>query len=100
MSIRVMTHVWDGFPGGGPDLLALLALADWSDDDGRCYPSIPSIAKKIRLGDKQARRIVHRLIDSKFVLVTGNDLGGGNSRRYQINLDKLTPPPQGRRPLP
>ena len=37
MSIRVMSAVWDGYPGGGTELLALLALADWSDDNGRCY---------------------------------------------------------------
>ena len=92
MAVRVISKVWDGFPGGGPDLLALLALADWSDDEGRCYPSVASIAKKVRLGEKQARRIVHRLIQAGFVDVTGNDLGGANSRRYQINLQKLTPP--------
>lgn len=98
MAVRVMSKVWEGFPGGGPDLLALLALADWSDDEGRCYPSIASIAKKVRLGDKQARRIVHRLIKSGFVDVKGNDLGGSNSRRYQINLERLTTPENGSPP--
>ena len=36
MAVRVWAMVWDGFPGGGSDLLAMLALADWSDDQGRC----------------------------------------------------------------
>ncbi len=46
MSIRIMSKVWDAFPGGGSDLLALLALADWSDDEGRCWPSMASIARQ------------------------------------------------------
>ena len=57
MSVRVMSLVWDGYPGGGSELLALLALADWSDDDGRCYPSMASIGRKTRLSEKQARRL-------------------------------------------
>jgi hypothetical protein len=79
-------------------LLTLLALADWSDDEGRCYPSVASIAKKVRLSEKQARRLVHRLIEADFVSVTGNKTGGATSRRYQINLAKLTPPADGSPP--
>lgn len=87
-----MTRVWEGFPGGGTELLALLALADWSDDDGRCYPSIPAIAGKTRLSTSQARRIVHKLISEAFVSVVGNEYGGppGATRQYRINLDRLT----------
>jgi len=98
MSIRVMTLVWDGYPGGGSELLALLALADWSDDEGRCFPSMASIGRKTRLSEKQARRVVHNLEETGFVRVTGGQSGGGMSRRYQIALDQLTPPAYGRAP--
>jgi hypothetical protein len=91
MSIRVMTSVWDGYPGGGTELLALLALADWSDDGAKCYPSIAAIARKTRLSECQARRVVHRLIDAGVLKVTANAMGGATSRRYQIILDRLTP---------
>lgn len=92
MSVRVMSRVWDDFPGGGSQLLALLALADWSDDDGRCYPSIAAIAKKARLSRSQAQRLVHSLINQGFVAVTGNQDGGapGYTRKYKINLERLT----------
>lgn len=92
MSVRVLAIVWERYPSGGSELLALLALADWSDDDGRCWPSVGSIAKKTRLSRSQAQRVVHRLIDEKFVAVIGNENGGapGASRQYQINLDLLT----------
>lgn len=86
-----MTLVWEHYPGGGTELLALLALADWSDDDGRCYPSVASIAKKTRLSVSQARRVVHSLIEESFVSVVGNENGGppGATRQYQVNLGHL-----------
>lgn len=92
MSVRVLSKVWEYFPNGGSELLSMLALADWSDDEGFSFPSIASIAKKTRLSASQARRIVHDLIDSGFVQVVGNKNGGakGSSRRYKINLTLLT----------
>ncbi|MDO9227454.1 MAG: helix-turn-helix domain-containing protein [Pseudomonadota bacterium] len=92
MSIRIMSAVWDGFPGGGSELLALLALADWGDDAGRCWPSMAKIAEKTRLSRSQAQRVLHGLIDSDFIAVTGNETGGkpGTTRQYQIRLDRLT----------
>ncbi|WP_439671453.1 helix-turn-helix domain-containing protein [Cupriavidus necator] len=87
-----MTLVWDGFPGSGSELLAMLALADWSDDDGRCFPSMSAIATKTRLSRSQAQRIVHGLIDGGFVEVLGNVFGGppGATRQYRIVRSSLT----------
>lgn len=87
-----MTKVWDKFPRGGTDMLTMLALADWSDDEGKCFPSIESISKKIRLGKRQAQRSVNGLINEGFLKVLANLHGGppGSSRRYQINFNKLT----------
>jgi hypothetical protein len=92
MAVRVISKVWEGYPGGGSELLALLALADWSDDDGRCWPSIASVSKKTRLERRQAQRVIHRLIDAGYVVVTGNETGGapGSTRQYRIVLSKLT----------
>lgn len=91
MSIRILSTVWDKFPGSGADLLTMLALADWSDDAGKCYPSMASIARKVRLSECQARRVVHRMIEAGFLKVTANATGGATSRRYQIILASLTP---------
>lgn len=91
MSVKVLSKVWEGYPGGGSELLVLLALADWSDDAGKCWPAIASIGRKSRLSPDQARRVTHRLIDAGFLQVTEGKDGGGSSRRYKIQLDKLTP---------
>jgi len=93
MSIKVMSQVWQGYPGdSSPELLILLALADWCDDEGRCFPSIAAIGRKCRIGTRQAQRHVHRMIDVGMVAVTENVHGGkpGSTRRYRINLDSLT----------
>lgn len=94
-----MSRVWEGFQGGGSELLTLLALADWSDDEGRCWPAMASIATKVRLSEKQARRVVHALIQAGILIVTDFPAGGATSRRYQINLAALTPPADGSPPM-
>jgi len=93
MSIRVMASVFQHFPEGGTRKLTLLCLADHANDAGsNCYPSIASIAKRICCSESQARRNVHSLIESGYVSVEpGTEQGGGGSRRYRINIERLTP---------
>ena len=92
MSIRVMSQVWEHFPKGGAELLTILALADWADDDGYCFPSVASVAKKTRVTRSSAQRNLHQLLDGGFVHVTGNANGGppGATRKYRIDLARLT----------
>lgn len=87
-----MAAAWDGFPGGGSALLVLLALADWSDDDGRCWPSISNVADKSRLSRSQTQRVVHQLVADGHLVIEGNATGGppGATRRYRIVVDTLT----------
>lgn len=87
-----MKAVWELFQGAGSELLALLALADFADDDGRCFPSIATIAKKTRLSKSQTQRVVHGLIAAGVVQVEGNESGGapGSTRRYRVMVDMLT----------
>lgn len=92
MSIRVMTLVWDVFPGAGSDLLAMLALADWCNDDGgSLYPSVQSVAAKIRVSPSQARRILRKFEQDGYLAVVGNHAGGapGTTRNYRLNVARL-----------
>lgn len=92
MSIKVMTYVWDGFPGSGSDLLAMLAMADWCDDKGgSLYPSMRAVGEKIRVGEKQARRIIQSFEKSGFLSVIGNAHGGapGATKQFRLNVEKL-----------
>ncbi|MFP5504874.1 MAG: helix-turn-helix domain-containing protein [Gammaproteobacteria bacterium] len=74
----------------------MLALADYSNDQGgSIHPSMASIARRLRISESQARRVIHRLIDDGWLSVIGNDKGGapGATRRYRINVEKLLPTP-------
>lgn len=103
MSICLMAAVWEHFPCGGSQLLVMLRLADYANDlGGDIFPSIATIARNVRLTEKQARRVIHDLIDSNWLSVVGNANGGSHTqtRRYQMNVERLTPPADGSRTPP
>ena len=92
MSIKVMTMVWDVYPASGSELIAMLAMADWCDDrGGSLYPSMSAVAEKIRVSEKQARRIVQSIVERGFIRVVGNASGGkpGTTKQFQIEVGKL-----------
>ena len=76
MAVKILSLVFEYFPEGGSELLAMLALADWSDDLGLCYPSMAAIAKKVRLSRCQAQRVVKGLTKSGWLAVEANQFGG------------------------
>lgn len=87
-----MTHVWEAFPASGSELLCMLAMADWCNDQGESlHPSMRSIAKKIRVSEKQARRIVHGLEQEGYLSVIGNAHGGkpGDTKQWRIDVARL-----------
>jgi len=87
MSVHVMSHVWKHGPADRSELLILLALADFSDDDGYCWPSMEAVAKKARMGERGAQKVVRRLQETGWISVqTGGGRHGCNN--YQINLKK------------
>lgn len=83
MSVRVMAWVWDKGPGNGAERLVLLALADFCDDAGRCWPAMATIAAKACVTERGARNIVRRLeADGWLKTEIGRGRGGCNS--YQV----------------
>jgi len=92
MSVRVMSLVWERYPKGGAKLLTMLAMADWSNDEGcNLYPSMSTIAKKLRVHKSVAQRHISALTKDGFLIVTDNHHGGSPnlSCHYQIDLEKL-----------
>lgn len=49
MSVRALTAVWECSKSKGADLLVMLALADWADFDGWCWPGLSQLQRKTRL---------------------------------------------------
>ncbi|MEN2787975.1 helix-turn-helix domain-containing protein [Sphingomonas qilianensis] len=60
MSLQLMRAAWSsGLPP--IDRLVLVALADWANERGSCWPSMPTIANKTGVDVRTARRVMKRL---------------------------------------
>src|ERR1700719_2286930 len=84
MSIRVMTSVWDDArTQAHSELLVLLALADWANDEGHCWPTISALAAKARLSERAVQQILGRLTATgRIRRVQGG--GRGRANQYQV----------------
>lgn len=60
MSVKIMSAVWV-VDLATTDKMVLLALADWSNDDGICWPSMNQLSVKTSLTDRAIRASVSRL---------------------------------------
>ena len=93
MSIRVMTSVWDDRRAQThTELLVLLALADWANDDGYGWPTVSVLAAKARLSERAVRQILGRLTATgRIRRIPGGGRGHGNL--YQV-LSVENPAPE------
>jgi hypothetical protein len=83
-----MTLAWD-FPVPPTKKLVLLAMCDWANDAGYCFPSMATVARRTCISKRQCQRIMGELIAGELIAVVANLQGGAGSRRYQINVDAL-----------
>ncbi len=61
MSVRLMTAVWAAtLPDS--EKLVLLALADCANDEGLCWPSMSTLAKKCSKSDRTVQASIKRLV--------------------------------------
>lgn len=103
MSIAAMNYVW--LLKLRPTIkFVLMALADAADDEGYCWPSIPTLACKTCMDERSVQRILRILEDIELLKIEAryrND-GSATSNKYQITLnnqygDKLSPPQRQRK---
>lgn len=89
MSVAMMSLVWKCAPYSGNSLLVLLALADWSNDEGACWPSMASIAAKARIEKRSAQRIVRNLVSNGYLNI--EDRAGKKGQHcYYIQTEGMT----------
>ena len=83
MSIKLMTHVWDHSPHHGTTLLMLLALADHANDDGLCWPSVPRLAARCRISERQAISVLQALEKAGDITIE-RGCGRGHASLYHV----------------
>jgi hypothetical protein len=95
-----MARVWADSKHAGTDLLMLLAIADFADDDGNAYPSVGTLAIKCRTTSRHVNRILASLRTSGELEIRMNE-GPRGTNRYRISFMGMTPasPLTNRSPL-
>lgn len=84
MSIRIMAQVWDSSPFEGRGLLVELALADFANDDGVCWPSVETLAKKARCSESWVHQIIRDLKKAGRLYVAEQG-GRGKTNTYKLD---------------
>lgn len=99
MSVKVMARVWERSRHSGGALVLLLAMADFADDDGRCWPAVSTLATKSRMSERNARYALRALEASGEIRTVE---GGGRSQTngYVVTLDEVRGTEKGGSPLP
>ena len=86
-----MSQVWESGPEDRGELLVMLALADFADDRGRCWPSIATIAKRARMTARSAQRILRKL-ESEGAVKISTGTGRAGCNEYVLTPDaRVTP---------
>lgn len=93
MSVRIMSRVWDYSAHDGTELLMLLAIADFADDEGRAYPAVGTLATKCRMSPRNANLLLAKLRESGELEVSiGTGPRGTNSYRIRQPAAPLKSP--------
>lgn len=79
MSVKIMSRVWEHSKAEAGSRLIMLALADFSNDDGECWPSIPQIAVKCLLSERQVQYAL-RGLEAMGELYIEHSSGGRHKR--------------------
>jgi hypothetical protein len=88
VSVKVQALIWEFAPYRGNTLLAFLALGDWSDDEGLCWPHMNTLAKKSRQSLRSVQYAVEMLSRDGFLEMEVNP-GAGRKNQFKINMQKL-----------
>lgn len=85
MSVRWISQVWQSSPYKGERLLLHLALADFASDEGICWPSQSTLARKARCSVNWVRLSIAQMVrDGLVEIVEPAGAGRGKVGVYQL----------------
>ena len=88
MSVRIMSLVWDLSLSDSLKIV-LLALADNANDEGLCWPSIATIAKKCSKGQRTIQLAIKSLVEMGHL--TRHEVVGKGCKYYVHPRREFTP---------
>lgn len=97
MSVKVSAWAWEHSGSTGAAFLVLLALADYAGHDGGdCYPSVATLARRCRLGERTVQTALRTLVElGELKVVDKGGKGPGHTARYKILMGADSAPLAG-----
>lgn len=86
MSVKWISYIWDKTDYKEGDLLTALALADFANDEGECFPFMKTIAQKARLSVRQIQKIIKNFEADGFLSVKRSQ---GRGKKPSFTLKKV-----------
>jgi len=80
-----MSLVWDHSQQKGSGLILLLAVADYANENNQAWPSISTLAAKIRMSDRNTQILLRKIVDSGELEMQPN-AGPNGTNVYRITL--------------
>lgn len=87
MSVKHLVYVFENTELKGADRLMMLAIADYCDEQGSCYPSYRRLAMKCNVARRTAVKTCNRLVasgDLAIVKFAGIETKQGNTNRFYM----------------
>jgi len=84
MSVRWITVVWEKSPYKGERLLLHLALADYANDEGTCFPSQRTLSHKARCSENFVRVCLNQMVADGHLVVQKEASGRGRTATYKL----------------
>ena len=84
-----MSYVWEFGPEKQADRFVLLALADYANDEGECWPSIAGICRKTCMSERGVQGVIQRLKINGWVSIS---VGSGRKNCNVYTIKNPAPP--------
>jgi len=100
MSIEALNWAWEQPVAKAANKLVLLALADHSNADGECWPSMKRIAERSDISPRHVSRAINELVDLGLVEKANRRRHSGQYRGWDYRLLIQRTPASGGHPHP
>ena len=91
-----MSTVWARSKQKGTALVIILALADFANDDGVCWPSVSTLARKARTGKRNVQYLLQRIVQSGEISIQeGAGPNGVHLYTVDVGVQSLHTPTEG-----
>lgn len=90
MSVHVSAYVWEHSVHKGTELLLLLSIADMAHPNGCAFPSVATMAKRIRMSSRNTQRVLQKLESSGELRIKKN-AGPNGTHLVQVVMNTTLP---------